>query len=49
MNRILQKLRVVTCFGFVCRSGGRSSQAVRFLESNGFQVINMTGGMLAWE
>ncbi|PEA55134.1 rhodanese [Bacillus pseudomycoides] len=33
----------------VCRSGGRSSQAVRFLESYGFQVINMTGGMLAWE
>ncbi|MEH6891142.1 rhodanese-like domain-containing protein [Bacillus sp. JJ864] len=33
----------------VCRSGGRSSQAVRFLESHGFQVINMTGGMLTWE
>ncbi|ENQ3077516.1 rhodanese-like domain-containing protein [Bacillus cereus] len=33
----------------VCRSGGRSSQAVRFLESHGFQVINMNGGMLAWE
>ncbi|MBO1582218.1 rhodanese-like domain-containing protein [Bacillus sp. XF8] len=33
----------------VCRSGGRSSRAVQFLESNGFQVINMTGGMLDWE
>lgn len=33
----------------VCHSGGRSSQAVRFLESRGFEVINMTGGMLAWE
>jgi rhodanese-related sulfurtransferase len=33
----------------VCRSGGRSGRATQFLESNGFNVINMTGGMLAWE
>ena len=33
----------------VCHSGGRSSQATRFLESYGFNVINMTGGMLSWE
>ncbi|MCM3738051.1 rhodanese-like domain-containing protein [Bacillus cytotoxicus] len=33
----------------VCLSGGRSMQAVNFLEGNGFQVINMNGGMLAWE
>ncbi|MFJ8527630.1 rhodanese-like domain-containing protein [Bacillus sp. NPDC094106] len=33
----------------VCLSGGRSSRAVQFLESHGFQVINMTGGMLVWE
>ncbi|HDX9578677.1 TPA: rhodanese-like domain-containing protein [Bacillus pseudomycoides] len=33
----------------VCLSGGRSLQAVRFLEGNGFQAINMNGGMLAWE
>ncbi|SFL90407.1 Rhodanese-related sulfurtransferase [Gracilibacillus orientalis] len=33
----------------VCRSGGRSGRAVQFLESQGFNVINMTGGMLAWE
>ncbi|HWO96694.1 MAG TPA: rhodanese-like domain-containing protein [Bacillus sp. (in: firmicutes)] len=33
----------------VCRSGGRSGRAVQFLESYGFNVINMAGGMLSWE
>lgn len=33
----------------VCRSGGRSGRATLFLESYGFNVINMAGGMLAWE
>ena len=33
----------------VCRSGGRSGRATQFLESYGFNVINMAGGMLAWE
>ncbi|MCA0148140.1 MULTISPECIES: rhodanese-like domain-containing protein [Rossellomorea] len=33
----------------VCRSGGRSGQASQFLESQGFNVINMTGGMMSWE
>jgi len=32
----------------VCRSGGRSSKAATLLEDNGFNVINMTGGMLEW-
>lgn len=33
----------------VCRSGGRSGQASKYLESQGFNVTNMTGGMLSWE
>jgi len=33
----------------VCRSGGRSGRASQFLEGQGFKVINMAGGMLAWE
>ncbi|MGJ3220993.1 rhodanese-like domain-containing protein [Geobacillus thermoleovorans] len=33
----------------VCRSGGRSGRAAEVLDSYGYQVINMTGGMLAWE
>lgn len=32
----------------VCRSGGRSGRATQLLERNGYQVINMSGGMLAW-
>ncbi|MGM9929151.1 MAG: rhodanese-like domain-containing protein [Bacillus sp. (in: firmicutes)] len=33
----------------VCRSGARSGRATQFLEYQGFNVQNMTGGMLAWE
>lgn len=32
----------------VCRSGGRSGQACEFLRDQGRQVVNVTGGMLAW-
>lgn len=34
---------------FVCRSGGRSMKAARYLDERGFKTINMTGGMLKWE
>lgn len=33
----------------ICRSGARSGRATQFLESQGFDVTNMVGGMLAWE
>ena len=33
----------------VCRSGGRSGKACAFLTEQGFDVINVVGGMLAWE
>lgn len=33
----------------VCRSGGRSGRATEVLEGEGFNVMNMSGGMLAWE
>lgn len=34
----------------ICRSGGRSAQAIQFLEQNyGHQnLINVTGGTMAW-
>ena len=33
----------------VCRSGGRSARASQFLDYQGYNVINMTGGMMSWE
>lgn len=33
----------------VCRSGGRSGKAQDFLQQKGFDVTNMTGGMLDWD
>lgn len=33
----------------VCRSGARSGQATLFLDSQGYNVMNMTGGMMCWE
>jgi rhodanese-related sulfurtransferase len=32
-----------------CRSGSRSVSASRLLESNGFTVINMSGGINSWK
>lgn len=37
-----------TPYIMVCRSGGRSGQATAFLEAQGYDVTNMTGGMLEW-
>lgn len=32
----------------VCRSGGRSEQATRFLRQHGYDAANLDGGMRAW-
>jgi rhodanese-related sulfurtransferase len=33
----------------ICRSGGRSLEVARFLDSHGFHsVFNLAGGILAW-
>ncbi|HME41238.1 MAG TPA: rhodanese-like domain-containing protein [Steroidobacteraceae bacterium] len=33
----------------ICRSGGRSSEVARFLDTQGFaSVYNLAGGILAW-
>jgi rhodanese-related sulfurtransferase len=33
----------------ICQSGGRSSQAVQFLVSNGIHAVNVSGGTNAWQ
>ena len=34
---------------FICRSGKRSGQACTAVEPRGLKVMNMEGGMLAWQ
>jgi rhodanese-related sulfurtransferase len=41
----LTKDRLIVC---VCRSGVRSARAATFLIQNGYDAINLEGGMLAW-
>lgn len=33
----------------VCRSGARSGRVCEFLQSHGYDVVNVEGGMLDWE
>ena len=32
----------------ICRVGGRSARATQFLRAQGFDAVNLTGGMRAW-
>lgn len=34
---------------FICRSGNRSGKACDAVEPTGLKVMNMVGGMLAWQ
>lgn len=45
----MHELNINEPYIIVCRSGARSGRATQFLESQGFDVTNMVGGMLAWE
>jgi rhodanese-related sulfurtransferase len=33
----------------VCKVGGRSAQVTAWLHQQGYQAVNLEGGMLAWE
>ena len=37
--------RLIVC---ACRSGARSNRAAIFLQENGFDAVNLAGGMLSW-
>ncbi|MDW2884686.1 rhodanese-like domain-containing protein [Exiguobacterium artemiae] len=45
MNELDKKKQYV----MVCRSGARSGRAATYLEGQGFDVINMDGGMMSYE
>ncbi len=32
----------------MCHVGGRSAQAAQYLEANGVDAVNITGGIVAW-
>lgn len=33
----------------ICKAGGRSAMACDFLETSGFETVNIEGGMMDWE
>ena len=41
----LPKDRLIVC---ACRSGARSLRAATYLQEHGFDVVNLSGGMMAW-
>jgi rhodanese-related sulfurtransferase len=45
----LQELDKSKEYIMICRSGSRSGLATKFLESRGYKVKNMNGGMMSWE
>jgi len=45
----LDELKKEQTYYLVCRSGGRSGRASEFLDARGYAVVNVEGGMLAWE
>lgn len=46
--RIDELPETTTTLAVICRSGGRSGQAVQWLVQQGFDVVNVDGGMRAW-
>ncbi|TCI21464.1 rhodanese-like domain-containing protein [Exiguobacterium sp. SL-9] len=46
---VADKLAKDNVYYIICRSGGRSQTAGDYLESEGHKVVNVEGGMLAWD
>jgi rhodanese-related sulfurtransferase len=44
LNELDAKKTVVV----LCRSGRRSLEVAKFLQQNGFDAVNLAGGILAW-
>ncbi len=45
----LEELDATKPYIIVCKAGGRSANACAYLEAQGFDVINLEGGMLAYD
>jgi len=45
MDEIPQDCRVVV----VCRSGHRSARVTEYLRQHGYDVVNLDGGLVAWQ
>ena len=45
-QKLLPKDKTIAVY---CRSGRRSAQACEQLESDGYKVVNLKGGILAWK
>ena len=46
---VADKLAADNLYYIVCRSGVRSQRAGEYLESQGYRVVNVEGGMLEWD
>ena len=44
----MNELSKNTAYAVICHAGGRSAQATMFLQSHGYNVTNVEGGMSAW-
>ena len=50
MSELLGRLDEISDGAYImCHSGGRSGRAVQYLESQGRDVVDVTGGITAWE
>jgi rhodanese-related sulfurtransferase len=45
LNEIPKERQIVV----MCQSGMRSQRAAEILSSNGYQVLNVSGGMIGWQ
>jgi rhodanese-related sulfurtransferase len=52
LSRFVQSLTDIPATGTVylmCAAGGRSSQATAYLEDQGYDAVNVTGGIIEWQ
>jgi len=48
LNKNLEGLNKNKMYGIICHSGVRSANACMYLQDNGFNVVNIRGGIDSW-